>query len=107
MLARDTCGHGLILSGMSTRVREKREYKMEASDIAREIASLPPEVQKQVEDFVAFLQACYSSPKAVEKASRTELADEPFTGMWRGRTDMHDSSEWVRNLRQSEWECAG
>jgi hypothetical protein len=76
---------------------------MEITNIDREMASLPPDAQKQVMDFVAFLKARYSSTPAARKAKRTRLADEPFIGMWQTRKDIPDGAEWVRNLRQSEW----
>ena len=77
---------------------------METMNIVRELASLPPEAQKQVLDFVAFLKARYSSTPPTKKAKRTKLADEPFIGMWRTRKDLQDSTAWVRSLRQREWE---
>jgi len=77
---------------------------MEAVNIVRDIASLPPEAQKQVIDFVAFLKARYPTTRPVRKTRRTRLADEPFIGMWRNREDMRDSTAWVRSLRQHEWE---
>ena len=73
-------------------------------NIVREIASLPPEAQKQVIDFVAFLRARYTTTPPVRKTRRTGLADEPFIGMWRNREDMQDSTTWVQGLRQHEWE---
>jgi len=80
---------------------------METSNIGREIASLPPEAQKQVLDFVAFLKARYPATQPVRKTSQTELADEPFIGMWRDREDMQDSTTWVQSLRQHEWDRNG
>ncbi|MBM4457008.1 MAG: DUF2281 domain-containing protein [Chloroflexi bacterium] len=80
---------------------------MEATVLVRDIISLPPEAQKQVSDFVAFLKTRYATTPRVRKAKRIKLADEPFIGMWRDREDMQDSSAWVRRLRQSEWEHAG
>ena len=77
---------------------------MENGNIVREIASLPPEAQKQVIDFVAFLRARYATTPPVRKTRRTRLADEPFIGMWRDREDMQESTAWVRSLRQHEWE---
>ncbi len=77
---------------------------METANIVREMASLPPEAQKQVVDFVAFLKARYSSTPTTRQAKRTKLANEPFIGMWRTRKDMQDSTAWVRSLRQREWE---
>ena len=32
-----------------------------------------------------------------------DLANQPFVGMWKDRSDLADSSNWVRQLRQSEW----
>ena len=77
---------------------------MEQSDILSEIASLPPEAQKQAIDFIAFLKTRYPSTMPLKKAKRTQLADEPFIGMWRTRSDMKDSAAWVKSMRQNEWE---
>jgi hypothetical protein len=77
---------------------------METTNIVREMADLPPDAQKQVVDFVAFLKARYSSTPITKRAKRTKLANEPFIGMWRTRKDLQDSAAWVRSLRQREWE---
>ncbi len=77
---------------------------MEATSLVRDIGSLPPEAQRQVFDFVAFLKQRYAGTRVIRNVKRTELADEPFIGMWRDREDMKDSSAWVRRVRQSEWE---
>jgi len=69
----------------------------------REYTALPPELQQQVADFIAFLRTRYVPPRAAKTAKRTKLADEPFIGMWRNRKDMQDSHGWVRGIRQSEW----
>ena len=76
---------------------------MDTVNIVREIASLPPEAQKQVIDFVAFLKTRYPT-QPVRKTRRTRLADEPFIGMWRNREDMRDGTAWVQSLRRHEWE---
>jgi hypothetical protein len=76
---------------------------MEATNLIRDIGSLPPEAQKQVTDFVAFLKTRYPVAQTARKAKRTRLADEPFIGMWRDRQEMKDSSAWVRRCRESEW----
>ena len=73
---------------------------MEATNLIRDIGALPPEAQKQVSDFVAFLKTRYP---VVPTARKAKLTDEPFIGMWRDREDMTDSNAWVRRLRQSEW----
>jgi hypothetical protein len=33
-----------------------------------------------------------------------DWAKEPFIGMWKDREDMNDSSFWVRQVRQREWD---
>jgi len=75
---------------------------MDAAKIAREMASLPPEAQRQIVELVAFLKARYPSASTPKRAKPAKLTSEPFIGMWRTRKDMQDSTAWVRNLRQ--WE---
>jgi len=79
---------------------------METISIAREIALLPSEAQKQVLDFVAFLKTRYPTIEPAQEVQNTMLTEEPFVGMWRDREDMRDSTAWVRNLRRHEWERA-
>lgn len=78
------------------------EVQMREERIWREYAALPPELQKQVADFITFLRTRYVPPR-VSKPARRKLANEPFIGMWQNREDMQDSSAWVRRIRQSEW----
>ncbi len=77
---------------------------MEAANIVHEMALLPPEAQQEVLDFVALLKTRYATKPLTWKTKRIKLADEPFVGMWQGRENMRDSSAWVRELRQREWE---
>jgi hypothetical protein len=77
---------------------------MSAVNIVREIDSLPPEAQKEVMDFVAFLKTRYLPLSPIKKIKHAKLVDEPFVGMWRDREEMQDSATWVRGLRQQEWE---
>lgn len=70
--------------------------------IVQDINSLPPEAQKQIADFVAFLQERYT-PVPAKKTRRAKLAKEPFIGMWKDRSDMKDSVEWVRQIRREQW----
>jgi hypothetical protein len=68
----------------------------------REYSALPPELRKQVADFIGFLRTRYA-PSRVNKTKRTKLANEPFIGMWRDREDLKDSRAWVQDVRQREW----
>lgn len=75
---------------------------MTHEEILRELASLPPEGQRQVADFIAYLRERYAHSQSPEPIN-SDLAQESFIGMWRDREDMEDSSTWVRNLREREW----
>ncbi len=75
---------------------------MREENLLEAFRSLPPEAQRQVTDFVAFLQLRYSSLPE-RKRKKKALSREPFIGMWRDREEMRDGLEWVRHLRQHEW----
>jgi hypothetical protein len=76
---------------------------MTNEEILREITSLPPEGQRLVEYFVAFLRQHYAHSQPVTQPATSGLENESFIGMWRDRDDLQDSSAWVRGVRQSEW----
>ena len=75
---------------------------MTNEEILREINSLPPEAQRQIEDFISFLRERYKGVQP-KSAPTSDLEAEAFVGMWRDREDMRDSSAWVRNVRQTHW----
>ena len=49
-------------------------------------------------DILAKVKASEQETQAV-----SDLADEPFFGIWRDREDLQDSTAWVRDLRKQEW----
>ena len=57
--------------------------------LLQDLAALPPDEQKQVIDFVAFLRS-RQRPKHARKQARppTDLVNHPFIGMWKDREDM-------------------
>ena len=63
---------------------------MNQDKVWREFTTLPPEAQKQVADFITFLQTQYSQLRSSKKSNQVNLADEPFIGLWRDREDMQD-----------------
>lgn len=71
--------------------------------ISDQFNTLPPTAQRQVVDFIAFLQTRYRSATGVTVEQNASLADEDFIGMWRDREDMQDSTDWVRKNRVAEW----
>ena len=76
---------------------------MTYEEILREIASLPPEGQRQVADFVAFLHQRYGRAGKPKEPPASDIAKESFIGMWRDREDMADSTSWARRSREQEW----
>jgi len=77
---------------------------MEKDKVLKEFSALPQDAQQQVIDFIAFLHTRYKPDRDERKISQKEIVDDPFVGMWKNRTDMNDSSAWVRKVRQAEWE---
>lgn len=77
--------------------------KMPPQKLFEEYANLPVEAQRQVADFIAFLQKRYTTGQTTKKACQADLRGEPFIGIWRDRQDLSDSSGWVRKTRKLEW----
>lgn len=75
---------------------------METEKILNDITNLPPQAQRQVADFIAFLRTRYKSPNN-QPSRQLNLAIAPFIGMWKDRQDMQDSRAWLRGIRKSEW----
>jgi len=76
---------------------------MNQEQVLRDLTALPPMAQRLVIDFIAFLRLRYAQESSEGGNALPALKDEPFIGMWRDRTDMTDSSAWVRTVRAREW----
>jgi hypothetical protein len=76
---------------------------MNQKTIWKNFSDLPPEAQRQVMDFMAFLQTRYPYTRPRKPLKTVKLAKEPFIGIWRHRGDLQDSTGWVRNVRAREW----
>lgn len=74
---------------------------MTSEEMLKEIASLPAEARREIEDLVARLRNRYGRTKATPATG--DIASEPFIGMWRDREDMKDSTAWVRAIRKKHW----
>ncbi|MBI5016196.1 MAG: DUF2281 domain-containing protein [Deltaproteobacteria bacterium] len=71
--------------------------------ILRDFEDLPPEGQREVIDFLAFLKSRYGATKKSGRSRSFQLRTERFVGLWADREDLRDSSSWVRELRRREW----
>ena len=76
---------------------------MQQEKIFDDISNLPPEAQRQVADFIAFLRTRYKRSEQEKQTKRIDLANEPFIGIWKDREDMINSSKWLRNVREAQW----
>lgn len=76
---------------------------MNQEKLLQEVASLPPGAQQELIDFIAFLKWRYGKMSDKGSDNLPNLENEPFIGIWRNRTDMVESTTWVRNLRTKEW----
>lgn len=76
---------------------------MNQNSFLQDFSKLPPEAQKQVIDFIAFLQTRNLPAKPRKKVKASGLTQEAFIGMWQNREDLQDSTKWVRDSRKSEW----
>jgi hypothetical protein len=76
---------------------------MEQEKLFDQLKNLPPEAQREVADFIAFLQSRYTQVRVKKQSKRVSLSNESFIGMWRDREDMQDSRAWVQSARKSEW----
>ena len=76
---------------------------MDPDQLLKDFADLPPEAQRSVADYMAFLRIRYLLTQPQSEHRETLLADDPFIGLWRDRSEMADSHAWVRSLREREW----
>ncbi len=76
---------------------------MTQQELLNEFLSLPPEAQRQVIDFIAFLRQRYAVVESASQSPDFDLTNNSFIGMWRDRQDLSDSTAWVRSVRENEW----
>ena len=75
---------------------------MTVNAIVKQLESLPKTKQDEVADFIEFLVSrCGKELEVRDNGSSTPTS---FFGMWADRKEMADSAEWVRQLREKEWD---
>jgi hypothetical protein len=80
-----------------------KDITMSELTVSKKIKQLPPEAKRQVQDFIDFLYQRYSLKESSKKPKVSNLSDSPFFGIWKDRDEMADSTEWVKNVRKSQW----
>lgn len=71
--------------------------------IQQDIQELPAEAQQLILDFVSFLKQRYQ-PQPNQPHQPISFTDQPFVGMWSDVPEMQDSTAWVRQTRQQQWQ---
>lgn len=69
--------------------------------ILEKVRILPVKKPQEVLDFAEFLA---KKVEVTKNSIQENWRDEPFIGMWRNREEMSDSSAWVRQRSQQEWQ---
>lgn len=63
---------------------------------------IPSEAQKEVIELVQFLYDQYI--RSYQKESpKKPISESPFVGMWKDRSDLVDSTGWVKQQRRIQW----
>ena len=78
----------------------------------KQFSALPSTSKKLVEELVSALgggvvESASTSQATLTKPRSKKLSSQPFVGMWRDREELTDSTEWVRQQRQQEWNRSG
>ena len=76
---------------------------MDLSDLERRISALPKGARREIEALVSQLERVYADSRSSPVASPESIRQHPFAGLWSDRTDMSDSVEWVRSVRERQW----
>lgn len=74
--------------------------------IKAEIDTFPEELQLLLLDFIELLKKRYPSLKKdnLNLEITENIDDESFIGIWKDREDMQNSHDWVRKIREQEWQ---
>lgn len=76
---------------------------MNSESLIEKIESLSKNDKRKVFDFIEFLNSRKKRAKISQQKKITELENEQFVGIWENRTDMQDSTRWVKKIRQTDW----
>lgn len=70
--------------------------------VSKKIKQLPPDAKRQAQDFIDFLYQRHANDSA-KKDLNDNISESSFFGIWKERQEMKNSSEWVSDIRKSQW----
>lgn len=76
---------------------------MKSEILIQKYESFQPEIQKEILDFIEYLELKYKAVQKGKKEKKPAFEKEPFVGMWSSRSDMKDPKKYIRELRQKHW----
>ena len=77
---------------------------MQYENVIKDFKELPEIAKQEVADFITFLKIRYFSQQSERQIQRISLREDPFVGLWKERSDLQDSTNWIRTLRKKDWE---
>lgn len=72
-------------------------------ELWRDFLALPGSARETVAELIVLLKTKTTPDEASRNTEDSFLGNDPFIGLWQDRTDLRDSTQWVRDLRASEW----
>lgn len=66
------------------------------------VKKLPESEQERIAQII--LTEVTTKQNDVISLSTFSVENQPFVGMWQERPEMSNSSDWVRQLRQNQWQ---
>ncbi|HAC15782.1 MAG TPA: hypothetical protein DCE78_07540 [Bacteroidetes bacterium] len=77
---------------------------MSEKELIKQLKNLPIEAQQEAVDFVEFLSIKYLQKVQNEVTmNKKSILESSFRGIWKDRTDLEESTKWIRKLRKSRW----
>lgn len=81
---------------MSSKSKEPSHVSL----LCQELTGLPPEGLRQVADTINKFKLEFDISPMTQPTSHSDVEEEAFVGIWDGRSDLADSSQWVRRRRK-------
>ena len=76
---------------------------MNINELTKKIESLPANVQKEVNDFINLLVQKQNVGRKRKSKTFDSLSKDKFIGLWSNRSDLENSTNWVKQIRNSNW----
>ncbi|HRG47821.1 MAG TPA: hypothetical protein PLX69_09735 [Leptospiraceae bacterium] len=76
---------------------------MKSEILIQKYESFQPEIQKEIVDFIEYLEIKYKTTLKIKDKKKPSLEKESFVGMWSSRPEMKDSDKYIKELRKKHW----